>query len=367
MPAYAITYERLLNAVPPERGGPLASLRDLMAPAHSPPDVLVLAAGGILGEAWMSALLAGMQKAGAVDFSRTESLVGTSAGAIVAASLSAGRPLAVPGPAGPQQRQGSTGQGDVLARAAGSLGPQESLRRARPGARLRGSALRTATAAAGRVGQPLAPAALRLSAPGGAIARAAALAGVPEGSRALTGLVDELARVGARFDGRLRICCVDRRSGRRVVFGAPGAPEASVGQAVAASCAIPGVFRPVPIAGREYVDGGVWSPTNLDAVTVGRDTEVLCLNPMGSMPVDPRSPFGALRIALRAAEAVETAALRRRGARLHMVVPDAEAARAMGTRLMASAPRGRVARAGYRQGLELGRERATSGPALAAH
>lgn len=314
----------------------------------------------------MSAVLAGMQESGAVDVSRAESLVGTSAGAIVAASLSAGRPLAVPGAAGPRRGQALTDEGNALARAAGSLGPQESLRGARRLPRLRGASLRAATVAAGRVGQSLAPAALRLSAPGGGVARAAALAGVPEGTRALTDLADELGRAGARFDGRLRVCCVDRRSGRRVVFGAPGAPEASVGQAVAASCAIPGVFRPVRIAGREYVDGGVWSPTNLDAVTVSRDTEVLCLNPMGSMPADPRSAFGALRIALRAAEAVETAALRRRGAHLRMVVPDSEAAAAMGTRLMASAPRGRVARAGYLQGLELGREGAAGGDASAA-
>ena len=41
------------------------------------------------------------------------------------------------------------------------------------------------------------------------------------------------------------------------MFGASGAPAASVPDAVAASCAIPGVFAPVRIAGREYVDGGV--------------------------------------------------------------------------------------------------------------
>lgn len=279
----------------------------------------------------MSAVLAGMQEAGAVDFSRSESLVGTSAGAIVAASLSAGRALAGPGAAGKRRGQTLTDEGDALAQATESLGSEEGLRSARREPRLRGAALRAATAAAGRVGRPLAPAALRLSAPAGAVARAAALAGVPAGSRALTGVSNELGRLGARFDGRLRVCCVDRRSGGRVVFGAPGAPEASVSQAVAASCAIPGVFRPVRIAGREYVDGGVWSPTNLDAVTVSRDTEVLCLNPMGSMPADPRSAFGALRIALRAAEAVETAALRRRGAHLRMVVPDSAAAAAMGT------------------------------------
>ena len=46
-----------------------------------------------------------------------------------------------------------------------------------------------------------------------------------------------------------------------------------------ASCSIPWVFAPVTIDGREYVDGGVWSPTNLDATPARRGTEVLCLNP----------------------------------------------------------------------------------------
>jgi NTE family protein len=54
------------------------------------PDVLVLAAGGILGEAWMSGFLAGVEDAQGLDFRETESFVGTSAGSIVAARLAAG-------------------------------------------------------------------------------------------------------------------------------------------------------------------------------------------------------------------------------------------------------------------------------------
>src|SRR3712207_8755825 len=50
---------------------------------------------------------------------------------------------------------------------------------------------------------------------------------------------------------------------KRVVFGKPGAPRASVADAVTASCSIPWVFRPVEIGDREYVDGGAWSLTNL--------------------------------------------------------------------------------------------------------
>ena len=54
------------------------------------PDVLVLGGGGILGEAWMGALLAGLQDAAGFDPRECEGYVGTSAGSIVAAALTAG-------------------------------------------------------------------------------------------------------------------------------------------------------------------------------------------------------------------------------------------------------------------------------------
>ena len=106
----------------------------------------------------------------------------------------------------------------------------------------------------------------------------------------MPGLGRLVRQSGAEFDGRLRIAAVDRRSGKRVMFGAPGAPPASVAQAVLASCSIPWVFAPVKIGGREYVDGGVWSPTNLDATPARRGTEVLCLNPTAAMRPLSRSP-----------------------------------------------------------------------------
>ncbi len=55
------------------------------------PDVLVLAAGGTLGEAWMRGLLDGAGAATGIDFRDCEYFVGTSAGSIVAAFLAAGR------------------------------------------------------------------------------------------------------------------------------------------------------------------------------------------------------------------------------------------------------------------------------------
>ena len=51
----------------------------------------------------------------------------------------------------------------------------------------------------------------------------------------------------------------DIQSGREMVFG-----TGNTGSAVRASCSIPGVFTPVVINGRMYVDGGVVSPVAVD-------------------------------------------------------------------------------------------------------
>lgn len=52
----------------------------------------------------------------------------------------------------------------------------------------------------------------------------------------------------------------DIQSGREMVFG-----SGNTGVAVRASCSIPGVFAPVVVGGRMYVDGGVVSPVAVDA------------------------------------------------------------------------------------------------------
>jgi NTE family protein len=147
------------------------------------------------------------------------------------------------------------------------------------------------------------------------------------------------------------VTAVNRGNGRRVVFGSPGAPRASVAAAVEASCAVPWLFAPVEIDGREYVDGGVWSPTNLDASPAGRDTHVLCLNPTASVPVTS-GVLGVIRGVSRTAVSVEALALRRRGAAVRMLAPNDECAEIMGANFMDREPRGRVLSAGYRQGLQ---------------
>ena len=96
--------------------------------------------------------------------------------------------------------------------------------------------------------------ALRAAGPGGRSARAAFLAQLPKGRIPLDDLRARIAALGPRFDGRLRVVAVDAATGHRVVFGVPGAPKADVPDAVTASCAVPGLFRPVRIGGKDYVD-----------------------------------------------------------------------------------------------------------------
>lgn len=290
------------------------------------PDVLVLGAGGVVGEAWMSGVLAGVEAAAGLDLREVEALVGTSAGAIVAASLAAGRrPRAPAGDARAHQSEPAPHRQGV-------------------------SPLALLARSAGTLGAPLAPLALAVGSPGGALARRALLSRAPRDGRSLDALRREVASWGARFDGRLRVCALDRASGRRVVFGAPGAPGAMVADAVEASCAVPWVFRPVTIGGRVYVDGGVWSPTNLDAAPAGRGSHVLCLTVAGGRPRGSGSPAGWLRAAARPAVALEASALRRRGAAVRVVAPADD----LGADLLDRRGADAALAAGYRQGLALG-------------
>jgi NTE family protein len=183
---------------------------------------------------------------------------------------------------------------------------------------------------------------------------------LPRPSDTLEDLRRSIARLDPRFDGRLRVAAVDRRNGRRVVFGSPGAPRTGVAEAVEASCTVPWLFAPVTIGGREYVDGGVWSPTNLDAAPAGRDTHVLCLNPTASIP-GSNGVLAVVRGVSRTAVSLESLVLRRRGAAVQTLAPSAECAEIMGTNFMDREPRGRVLAAGYRQGLAFV---TASGPAV---
>jgi NTE family protein len=130
---------------------------------------------------------------------------------------------------------------------------------------------------------------------------------------------------------RLWIPAVGLSDGRRVVFGRRGAPAASVPDAVAASCAIPGYFAPVEIAGRRYVDGGAWSVTNADLAAGEALDLVLILSPMSTARSGiPGAVGAAFRAAVRTTLGRERAALARHGTRVVVYEPGRELARVMG-------------------------------------
>jgi NTE family protein len=275
------------------------------------PDVLVLGAGGTIGAAWMGGVLAGLADETGIDFAATEHIVGTSAGSMVAADLLGGVEPRAAGPAAP----GAPAEADVDGLPAGEAVD------ANGSGRLRDRAGRLGAGVAARAGSSLAPLALSLGRAPGTLVRAAALARIDPPQRALEDLGARIAGHGLQFDGRLRIACVERDRGRRVVFGSPGAPLATVAEAVEASCSIPWVYRPVRIGEIDYVDGAVWSPVNMDAAPAGRETHILCLAPMAG-PLGPYERHPAVRAATTAAIRLETLALRKRGAVVTVLVPE---------------------------------------------
>lgn len=283
----------------------------------------MLGGGGRQGDAWMSGVLAALEDANGFDLRDCDYFVGTSAGAIVAAKLASGRRLKRPAADAPVVRSASAGRPPAPPRA-----------------------LETVLALAA----PLSGLSVRIGKAPGEVLRRAALTALPIATAHPPDFHAAFPPEAARFDGRLRVVAVERASGKRVVFGAPRAPQASVAQALAASCALPLVFAPAIVAGREYVDGAVWSTTNADAAPAGRDAQVLILAPMTSR----HGPFAAaVRAAASAATLIEASALKLRGARVRMISPDQRSAASFGPDLMAAANLERTCAAGYAQAISL--------------
>ncbi len=119
----------------------------------------------------------------------------------------------------------------------------------------------------------------------------------------------------------------------------------ALGLAVASSCAVPGVFPPVTINGRRYMDGGMRSSTNADLAR-GYD-KVLVVSVTGSRAMTMRGPY-----AQRARERLERelGGLREGGSAVELIVPDAASLEAFGPNLLDPSRRGEVAQAGLRQG-----------------
>jgi NTE family protein len=132
---------------------------------------------------------------------------------------------------------------------------------------------------------------------------------------------------------RLRVTAVDAETGGFVVFDRDAG--VSLVDAVAASCAVPGVWPPVTIDGRRWIDGGMRSSANADLAEGYQRVVVLA-------PVS--GGFGPI-----ARLGDQVAALRAGGAQVSVVTPDRDARRAIGRNMLDPARRAMAARAGHAQ------------------
>jgi len=230
---------------------------------------LVLGAGGITGAAWQLGILIGLREQG-IDLTGADLIVGTSAGAMTGALIATiGDPraaaAAVEAPLGP---------GDPPIRADWARGP------------LAFSVLSDTS---------LEPLEMRRRI--GAIALDAAV-GPPE---------PWLAAFARRlpvtdWPDRLLVTAVDAHTGEAVSWtAASGVPLVA---AVAASCAVPCIFPPVPVNGSRYMDGGVRSRTNAD-LAAGYDRVYVLAPRMPMMRREPLDPsFTVLEPDALAGEAI---------------------------------------------------------------
>ena len=227
-----------------------------MAGGHA----LVLGGGGVAGIAWMTGLLLGLAEAGQ-DVGGADLVIGTSAGANVAAQLGSGRPLE-----------------ELYAR---QVDPARQSR-------------------------------------------------------------ELMAVIESRLPSRewpvtpTKLTAVDCVSGELVVFDASSG--VSLVEAVASSSAVPGIWPPVTIGGRRYMDGGVRSSDNADLAA--GFARITVISPLGlESPLPTPLP---LRDVL--------ASLKDGGATVTLLSPDAASVAAIGTNALDPATRLPAATAGRAQG-----------------
>jgi NTE family protein len=268
------------------------------SPRETPPHTaLVLGGGGITGIAWMLGILKGLRDHG-LDLSDADTVIGTSAGAVVGAQVTSGHDL-----------------DDLYA---AQLRPAHS----EMGAEFRVGALLRMVLPALLPGTPrtkrrrVGEAALRAHPPGG-----------HERIRVIRSRI-EVEEWPAGRD--LRVTAVNAETGEFVVWDRHCG--ADIVHAVASSCAVPVVWPAVSIDDTPYIDGGMRTPANADLAHFADRVVVLAPIPRGI------NPLGAVQRQMRCLP--DGSAL---------VVPDKAATQDFGRNVLDPAKRADAARAGLRQ------------------
>lgn len=211
--------------VRPSRFGTVGPMPNAVSP-NGIHHALVLGGGGAVGICWMTGLAVGLREAG-IDLTLADRIVGTSAGAVVGAVLTTHGDLKVlitrPSSDSTAAPINPAGFGEILSILATPGLSAKEIRK-----------LAGARAMEMEVGEPA-----------DHIARIGGLAAVSEWPQA-----------------DLIITAIDVESGDLQAWTREGA--ATLPEALAATTAVPGIFPPIPIAGRHYMDGGLRSPINAD-------------------------------------------------------------------------------------------------------
>ena len=266
---------------------------------------LVLGGGGVAGVAWMTGLLTGLADAGE-DVTEADLIIGTSAGASVAAMLGSRLPLAEL-----FARQSDPG----LQSAEFMVKLNVAKMTVEAAAYLRGAT--TAAEIQRRIG-----------------AYALAAETVPEATR--RAVIESRLPLRDWPDRRIQVTAVDAATGDLAVFDAQSG--VSLVDAVAASSAVPSVWPPVTIGGSRYIDGGVRSADNADLASGFRQITVI-------------SPLGFDRPTLSRPSLRDVVSrLRAEGSDVTVIVPDAASASAIGANPLDPATRTPAAKAGRAQG-----------------
>jgi NTE family protein len=283
---------------------------------------LVLGGGGPVGIAWEAGLIAGLAEQG-VDLAAADAIVGTSAGSFVGSQLAMGRDI------GEMARA-------ILAEAERPR-PEPPPVDGRPAQATAAPYLallfqKMQEAASGRRD------AKEVRREIGAFALAAQTV---DEAAFIRGFGRQLSEAQAESwpERTFAATAVDAETGEFVVWNA----ESKVGlaKAVASSCSVPGVFPPITINGRRYIDGGMRSATNAD-LAKGHDSVVVLALRIAAMNAGGPTQLDK-----------EVAALTDAGARVEVVYPDEASQTAFGVNLMDARVRPAACSAGLAQGRTL--------------
>jgi NTE family protein len=274
---------------------------------------LILGGGGPVGIAWELGLAAGLEERG-VRIAGADRILGTSAGAFVGAALASGRPA------------------EALVRAQVEQAAREKAARA---ARPEGER-RTAPDLG-----PLMQFFAKVPAPGQEAQHRAEIGAFALAAKTITeeqflASFGSIAKPGEAWPHGYACTAVDAQDGSFHVW--EESSGVALGLAIASSCSVPGIFPPVTIHGRRYIDGGMRSGTSFD-LAKGYE-RVLCVAVIGNLATD----------LMRARVDGEIAALTASGAKVALIVPDSNCREAFGPNLMDGSRRGDVALAGVVQG-----------------